>query len=186
MEQEWTLRYVKPVLDFASLPTIAHVDQVHRLFAPLAYASQFGVRAAPVLKTLEPGEEAAYLHDRDQVRAWLATLRTGKAAARQRVQAEVERMMAGTVELRGHARFSDGMMAIDYAPVLDGVQACIAFGMALLADDRSQHWRGVMTCQLPGCGNYFMRIGASRQLFCCTQHRQRAADKQRGRGRGRV
>jgi len=185
MEQNWN-RYTDPLLAFASLPGVAHVDEVHRLFAPVAYATQFGVRPQPILKTLQPGEEDAFVKNRDQVRAWIAALRSGKTAARLRVQAEIEALLGGTVELRGHARFADGVLAYDVTPILDGVQACMAYGMAVLADDSQQLWRRVQTCTLDGCGRYFMRVGASRQMFCSKNHAQRAQDKKRGRGRGRA
>jgi hypothetical protein len=182
-DEELFQRFANPLIRFANLPGIAHVDDVHRIFAEAIVSTQTGKL---VMQVLDPGEEHAFEQDRKRVRGWLEVLSRPKLSvrAREQVQREVESLMDRTVEwpLRGKARFADGVLAYSISPVVTGVEGVIAFGMALLADDAEQRWKRVGRCELKGCTDYFLRKpGDWRQEYCRPSHSMKARDAARGK-----
>src|SRR5512147_3127005 len=96
MDEELFQTFARPMIEFANLPGIAHVDDVHRLFAPAVVSSQAVLAGQPLMQVLAAGEEAAFERDRKRVRGWLDALGRPKlsARARARVQREVQALMS--------------------------------------------------------------------------------------------
>lgn len=174
-------RFADPLIAFANLPGIGHVDDVHRLFAPAIVSSQAVLAGQPLMQVLSPGDEAAFESDRKRVRGWLDVLaRKSSARARAQVQKDIESIMTRTIELRGSARFADGVLSYSITPILTGVEGVIGFAGAMLADESRNQSKRLGRCQLRECGRYFLRQpGDWRQKFCQPAHGMKSRDMKR-------
>ena len=155
-------RLVAATLLFASLKRIRSVDDVHRLFEPF------------IKQRLPPGEEEAFVKDRDKLRGWLDTLLAGGRADVAIVTA-VRQVLART----GFARldFVHGALGIAHLE-LPGVEACYSFAMALLMDRNRKLTPLLRRCAAPGCDRYLLtKRGRGRPGNWCSERHRDAAER---------
>lgn len=159
---------IQAALDFANMPQIESVDQVHALFAALPLPKAR-------FKTIKPHEVQAFRDDQAELKRWLEQI-AKRGGVTPKVREEIARRVQA-IELTDvrMALTDTGEVQLSYLPHFSGVQACYGFATALLLDPNRRD--RLRRCALYDCEKFFLGKDP-RQRFCCPRHantdRQRA------------
>ncbi len=149
------------VFEFANLPSIDSVGQIHELFGEF------------ITQGLKPGEEQAFRDDQKRLRGWLDRLlvKDGRTdhALNKAVQATLGRTATAQV---GLIKGRIGVLEFK----TPGVEACFAFAVALLIDSGRGLTPFLRRCAAPNCGRYFLAPKSrGRSGSWCMKAHQKAA-----------
>src|SRR5512139_2035281 len=110
---------IEAVLAFANLRRVRTTDQVERLFSRLPFVDK-------PFKVLRPDEVHVFAEGQQVYQGWLAAIPRSRAV-REEVGREVDAVLRRAVTVT--FRFDRGRLAETFR--LDGVEACVAYALAL-------------------------------------------------------
>lgn len=166
MQSEFSLtpeerRLLAVTFEFANLPRIDSVDQVHELFGEF------------IQQKIRPGDEQAFRNDQQKLRGWLDRLLEKGGRIDPKLVRAVQAQLARTARAQvGLVRGRIGVLKYE----TQGVEACFAFAVGLLIDSGLGLTPFLRRCAAPGCGRYFLaKKSRGRPGSWCTKAHQKAA-----------
>ncbi|GEM_PF-2813607 len=161
---------VLATLEFASMPKIEYVDEIHNLFNKLKIAG-------PRFKTIPQTSVGAFSNDQRELKSWLLNLISGRRLDIKVVLREVQKRLETVDNMRFF--FNGNRLRLFFAT--SGVQACYSYAIALILDrnlsDRLYRC-AYKDCQSKegGQSKFGIVLKGRKQKYCDKEH-YRADDK---------
>ena len=133
---------IEAVRWFANLKRITSTAQVENRFARLS-------PVPGIFQVIEPHQVQAYRDDQEELRGWLSDIARSHGA-RIKLEPKLSMRLNNTVTVA--IAFSHGRLIYQFG--LTGVQACCAFGVALLLDEKKGMTSRFKQCRYSKCRKF--------------------------------